>query len=64
MTIGVALCNPRHAAIEQVERGLYGLAHWAFRCRTDVLAPLEAIVDDFGKIGMRHVTETSIVKAA
>src|SRR6266446_5112893 len=64
VTIGVALGNPCHAAIEQVERGLYGLAHWALGRRTDVLAPFEAVVDDLGKTGMRNVTKTSIVKAA
>src|SRR5262249_47750531 len=52
-----SLGNARNAAIEQVERGLDGLAHGALGCRTNVLAPLEGFVDDLGKFGTRHGAE-------
>jgi hypothetical protein len=44
--------NARNAAIEQIERGVDGLAHRALGRRSDAVAPLESVVNSFGKLGM------------
>ena len=54
--VGVAFGNPRLAAIEQLERGLDGLAHRPFGRRSDVVALLEGLIDGVGEFGMRHET--------
>src|SRR5262249_27623678 len=55
-----SLGDARDAAVEQIERGLDGLAHNALGRRPDAVAPLEGVVDGFGKLGMRHMAKTLV----
>jgi len=59
IAVGSSLGDARDAAVEQIERGLDGLAHRALGRRSDAVAPLEGVVDGFGKLGMRHMAKTS-----
>jgi hypothetical protein len=54
MAVALPFGNARGAAIEQIERFLDRLAHRTFSRWSDVLAPLESLVDRLGKFGMRH----------
>src|SRR5262249_7540329 len=49
-----ALGDPRLPAVEQVERGLDRFAHRPVGRGSDVVAPLEGVVDGPGKLGLRH----------
>ena len=50
------LGDARLAAIEQVERGLDGLAHRPLGRGSDAVALLERLIDGAGELGMRHDT--------
>src|SRR5262249_59714009 len=49
-----------NAAAEEVGGGLDGLAHGALGRGPDAVAPLEGVVDDLSKLGMRHVAKTLV----
>src|SRR5262249_40305800 len=52
IAVAFSLVHTSYAAVEQIERGVDGLAYRALGRRSDAVAPLESVVDGFGKLGM------------
>src|SRR5262249_47052482 len=52
--VRLLLGDARLATVEQVERRLDGIAHWALGRRADVVARLERVVDRLGETGIGH----------
>ena len=50
LAVGLSLGNARFAGIEQIEGGIHRLAHRALGLRADLVASLEGLVDDLGKL--------------
>ena len=50
LAVGLSLGNARFAGIEQIEGGIHRLAHCALGLWADLVASLEGLVDDAGKL--------------
>src|SRR5690606_2978306 len=52
--VGLLFGDAHFAGVEQIERGLDGVAHRALGCQADFVALFEGIVDGFREVGVSH----------